>query len=245
MMGRLRTAVILAAGRGVRLGERGRWSPKGFLRLGEQPIIVESIAALRAAGIRQIVIVTGHLAEFYERLAEDDPGIVLVHNPDFAESGTLRSLACAASVVEEDFLLIESDLVYERRALDRLIAFPNPDAILLSGRTGFDDAVFVEGHDGVLVRMSKDPSAIAQPAGEYVGIARISSSLLRHLSLLDAEAWPKRRRLEYDGHGFVEATLRRPIHCCRVADLIWCEIDDENQLQIARDTIYPRVRASS
>ena len=39
----VREAVVLAAGRGTRLGERGEETPKGFLRLGEQPIVEESI----------------------------------------------------------------------------------------------------------------------------------------------------------------------------------------------------------
>ena len=60
------TAVILAAGMGTRLRESHTGMPKGFLCLGEQPIVVESIARLRKAGINNILIVTGHLSEFYE-----------------------------------------------------------------------------------------------------------------------------------------------------------------------------------
>ena len=64
----VRQAVILAAGVGVRLKERGVMMPKGCLCLGENPIIEESILRLLAVGIKQIVIVTGHLAEQFEPL---------------------------------------------------------------------------------------------------------------------------------------------------------------------------------
>ena len=60
------TAIILAAGMGVRLKERGKLMPKGCLCLGEKPIFEESVLRLLAVGIERIVIVTGHLAEQYD-----------------------------------------------------------------------------------------------------------------------------------------------------------------------------------
>ena len=64
-----RLAVVLAAGRGVRLGALGEEMPKGFLRVTDVPLIERSIDALRAAGIDRIRIVTGHLRHYYELLA--------------------------------------------------------------------------------------------------------------------------------------------------------------------------------
>ena len=65
-----RTAVILAAGQGTRLGEQGQFQPKGFLRLGRQTIIEESIARLQRAGIKRVIIATGHCRESYDKIAE-------------------------------------------------------------------------------------------------------------------------------------------------------------------------------
>jgi 2-aminoethylphosphonate-pyruvate transaminase len=62
-MNEVRMAIILAAGMGVRLKDRGRLSPKGCLCLGEKSIVEESVLRLLATGIERIVIVTGHLAE--------------------------------------------------------------------------------------------------------------------------------------------------------------------------------------
>ena len=84
----MRSAVILAAGRGTRLAGHVGDFPKGFLRLGELPIIEESIDRLVQAGIRDVLIVTGHCAAHYDDLARRRPGLVrTVHNPRFAESG--------------------------------------------------------------------------------------------------------------------------------------------------------------
>ena len=66
----MKSAVILAAGRGTRLAGHVGDFPKGFLRLGELPIIEESIDRLVQAGIRDVLIVTGHCAAHYDDLTE-------------------------------------------------------------------------------------------------------------------------------------------------------------------------------
>lgn len=92
-MARVRQALILAAGMGVRLRELGAHTPKGFLRLGARPIVEESIERLCAQDIERIVIATGHHAELYEGLARARPGRVrTVHKPRYADSGRLYSL---------------------------------------------------------------------------------------------------------------------------------------------------------
>ena len=70
----LRTAVILAAGMGTRLAGQHADSPKGFLVVDEKAIVEESVDKLVAAGIERIVIVTGHLSEYYEKLATSRMG---------------------------------------------------------------------------------------------------------------------------------------------------------------------------
>ena len=148
MSGRPDTAVILAAGRGQRLRNIGLERPKGFLRIGELPIVEESVLRLLAAGIPKIVIVTGHLSEHYVELGRRYPGTIrLVHNSAFATTGSMHSLAVAQQCVDGDFLLLDSDLIYEQRALTEILADPAPNVLLVSGPTGSGDEVYVEAHD--------------------------------------------------------------------------------------------------
>jgi len=234
----VKTAVILAAGRGTRLKELGKEIPKGFLQLGEKPIIVESLEKLSAVGIERVVIVTGHCAEKYEELARSGnseaeiqgqtetqgpsdtvtrssaratlPRIITVHNDKYADSGSLYSLYLAGKVLETldpgkdldsvgkdkgkaevdkrkgegrlsgrehfgvttneeanmqektsaGFLLLESDLVYESRALRVLQDDPRPDLILVSGITNSGDEVWVQTEGGNLRALSKDRSKL-------------------------------------------------------------------------------------
>jgi molybdenum cofactor cytidylyltransferase len=78
-------AVLLAAGSGSRLGSR----PKSLLRLDGQPLLLRHIAALTGAGLREIVVVTGHHAEPIERLLAGQP-VRVVRNPQ-PETGQTSS----------------------------------------------------------------------------------------------------------------------------------------------------------
>lgn len=239
------TAVILAAGRGQRLRSELSDRPKGFLQLGERPIVEESILRLLAAGIDDIVIVTGHLAAHYEGLARAYPGrLRTVHNAEYASSGSMYSLHCARALVTGPFLLLESDLVYEPRALQLLLRAPEEDLVLVSGPTGAGDEVWVEAPGGRLRAMSKERASLGEAVlGELVGISRISAGLFALMQRIAAEAFRRSLQFDYETDCLVAAARERPIHCLLAEDLLWGEIDDPSQLARARGGLHARIAA--
>ena len=118
-------AIILAAGMGSRLKELNQGAPKGFIRLGDVSIIEHSIKALLASGIEQIIIVTGYMDKYYENLSVQYPQIKTVRNEKFSETGTMYSLWCARNLVSADFILLESDLIFEIRAIREILGSPS------------------------------------------------------------------------------------------------------------------------
>jgi choline kinase len=238
----MKTAVILAAGMGTRLREAHADMPKGFVELGGKAIIEQSIARLEQAGISDIVIVTGFAAEYYHKLAVRYEGLIrIVHNPDYADSGSMYSLFCARDVVDDGFLLLESDIIYESRALDILIGHESPDALLLSGPTNAGDEVYVEAPNGLLVNMSKDRAQLLSVAGELVGISKISPDLYRLMNHLAREHFKESLHFDYETGSLVAAAQSWEIACPIVRDLVWAEIDDPDHLQRARNEILPRL----
>lgn len=240
--GSVRSAVILAAGRGTRLaGHTGEY-PKGFLKIGDRTIIEESIERLERAGIDDVLIVTGHAAVHYEMLAAQRPGLVrTVHNPRFAESGSMYSLHCARQAIAGDFLLLESDLVYEPRALSCLLGQAALDAILISGPTGAGDEVYVEAPEGSLVNMSKQRGKLGSVAGELVGISRISRGLYSRMCMIAERAFATSLHFDYETDCLVAAGRGQSIACLLVPDLLWGEIDDPAHLHRVRTSVYPEV----
>ncbi len=238
------SAIILAAGMGLRMRALGEQMPKGYICLGTSPILEESISHLVAVGIGHIVIVTGHLAEFFEPLPAKYNGIVrLVHNPLYAESGSMYSLYCARDHVDEDFLLLESDIIFERRALTSCLENRHENVVLLSGYTNSSDEIFVEtNREGHLVSMSKNRDDLgAAIAGEFVGISKVSSRLFGVMLEKAVERFRTTRRVDYETDCLVASTGLLDVHCHLVEDLIWSEIDDASHLSRARDVVYPRL----
>lgn len=238
-------AMILAAGRGVRMGERGQSIPKGFIELGGQSLVARSLTLLARAGIRDVTIVTGHLADCYEQLPPvAGVSVTTLHNPLFAERGSFESLRLGLTAMTTSFLLLESDIVYEPRALATVLSSDHDSVILTSGPTGAGDEVYVwaDEMEGVhrFRGMSKQRTTHADdPFGELVGISKISSELARDLMLHAHEARPDS---DYES-AVVRAATRNPIACLRVDDLLWGEIDDEAMLARVEASLWPRLGA--
>ena len=153
----VRTAIILAAGMGLRLKDRGKLTPKGCMCLGDKSIIEESVLRLLGVGMQRIVIVTGHLSEQFEHLqTRYGQTVKLVHNPYFADSGSMYSLYCARQYNDESFLLLESDLVYERRALTKCLEYPSDAAFQTNKATSNDETPKgFGGSPGDLARLTR------------------------------------------------------------------------------------------
>lgn len=232
------TACILAAGMGGRLQLD---HPKGFLTLGERPIVEESLIKLFDCGVERVVLVTGYAAEYYQRLAANFPDRVqCVHNPEYADSGSLYSLWCAHHLLDGPYLLLESDLIYESRALSYCQEQPVANLVLLSDFTQAGDEVYVEVQDGCLVDMNKQREQLGPNIlGEFVGICKVSARL--HQQLVGQMEASHTLRLDYEVHGLVTAAQTLDISCQVIPDLIWAEIDDEQHLERARRVVYPRL----
>src|SRR3990167_5719149 len=167
-------AVILAAGMGSRIRDI-HVLPKGFISIGEQTIIEQSIAKLKNRGIENILVVTGFGAQHYESLAKQWE-LSTIFNAHYHDYGSLYSLYRAKEWVEDDFLLLESDIFYEARALDKIIQDENPTSIVISGETQSGDEVYVQAQGHKLINMSKQKNTleVQNIAGEFVGINKIA-----------------------------------------------------------------------
>lgn len=238
-------ALILAAGRGVRMGRRGESIPKGFIEVGGEPLVARSLSLLARAGIRDVTIVTGHLADRYDQLpAVAGIAVETLHNPLFADKGSFESLRVGLAAMRGSFLLLESDIIYEPRALETVLASGHESVILTSGPTGAGDEVYVWADEaGGAHRfrgMSKRRSTHADdPFGELVGISKISAALARELA---AHAHEARSDSDYES-AVVRAAGDTPIACLRIDDLLWGEIDDEAMLARVEANLWPRLAA--
>src|SRR5919204_3968489 len=174
MSSRVRHAIILAAGMGMRLRSVVDSRPKGLIEIDGETLVGRSVRLLGAAGIEHITIVTGFAAGQYKRFAAGRPQIHLAYNENYATTGSMASLAIALDRVQHDVLVLESDLVYEMRALTHLLESSAHDATVISGPTAAGDEVWVYAPGGRLQSMSKSAHELRGVTGEFVGITRLS-----------------------------------------------------------------------
>jgi 2-aminoethylphosphonate-pyruvate transaminase len=233
-------AVILAAGMGSRIRDIHAL-PKGFIAVGDQTIIEESIEKLRHHGIQPILIVTGYSAQHYDVLAKTHQ-LSTFFNSHYHDYGSLYSLYCAKEWIQDDFLLLESDIFYESRALDKIIQDDNPTGILISGETQSGDEVYVQAQGNKLIKMSKQINTleVQNIAGEFVGINKIALRDFQYL-INKLESNPMVLQSgHYEEDGLVMLAKDRDIACVKIPDLLWGEIDNNAQLQRAKK-IYEQI----
>jgi histidinol-phosphate/aromatic aminotransferase/cobyric acid decarboxylase-like protein/GTP:adenosylcobinamide-phosphate guanylyltransferase len=140
-------ALILAAGFGNRMRPLTDVVHKTLLKIGNETIIERIVNGLQTSGIRDIVVVTGYRANELKQYLLSRYGQInftFVNNPRYRETNNIYSMALAFNEIEinDDILLIESDLIYENRVIDKIINTPYPNAALLDKyRSGMDGTV--------------------------------------------------------------------------------------------------------
>ena len=128
---RVTTALLLAAGTGSRLHPLTADAPKCLTVVGGKPILERLVENLRAQGITKLVVVTGYLdaciRQFLGRTARNIK-VEYVFNPDYRTTNNIYSLWLAKHAIQESFLLVECDLVFDVSMLDDMLV-PNKIAI--------------------------------------------------------------------------------------------------------------------
>lgn len=237
----IKTAVILAAGMGIRLRNVIGEIPKGCLVIDGNTLMQRSIRLLVKKGFEKIILVRGFQGEKFDELLKEFPSVQFPENPHYETTGSMHSLFCAKEKVDGDFLLLESDLIYEERALDLLLQDSQPNAILLSGKTSSGDEVYVYGKDQRVQCLSKDKLSSPSLLGELVGISKISKELYREMcSSYERDiTFPSNYHYE---DSLTHVSEKQNIGSLKVENLAWTEIDDESHYKRTLEKIYPRIQ---
>lgn len=238
------TAVIPAAGMGMRLRSAYESTPKGLVRIHGETLIERSLRLLRRFDIERVILVTGYLASEYQNMARSWPEVELVHNSEYEMTGTMASLDRALAVAEnEDLIVLESDIFFEARAIEHVLASDAKNLLLCSGTTAAGDEVWVQAPNGRLENISKDRTALTSVAGEYVGICRLSSALCQDIRRIfgDFVTVHGHGHMNYDMDAIVQASAQHPVSIHVDPVLLWGEIDDPVQLDRVRNEIAPRI----
>ena len=193
-------AILLAAGRGTRLGAFTEDTPKPLLEVARKPIIVHIIDGLIAAGVREFAIITGYLAERLEAGLGNgtQSGVSIQYFRQEALNGTARGLALAREFAgEEPFFFGWGDilvrpanyrnLIRKARFADAAIAVNEVEDPWAGG------AVYVNADFRVTRMVEKPPHATSGTTWNNAGFG-----------VLGREIWPLIDMLEPSPRGEYE-----------------------------------------
>jgi glucose-1-phosphate thymidylyltransferase len=102
------------AGKGTRLRPHTHVTPKPLLKVGDKPVLAYLLDDLRELGVREAVVVTGHLQEkVKEFMAAEYPDFHAVYVEQPEQRGTADAVALAEPYVQEEFLIVFVDTLFE------------------------------------------------------------------------------------------------------------------------------------
>jgi histidinol-phosphate/aromatic aminotransferase/cobyric acid decarboxylase-like protein/choline kinase len=247
-------AIILAAGYGRRMQPLSTDCHKALLSVGGATILGRIVDTLKTMPVNEIIVVTGYRADDIRRfLVEQYAGtrFTFVHNERFAETNNIVSLSLALdrTSFDEDVLLVECDLLFEPSVLTRLSAMRGNVALVDRYRPGMDGTV-VAVDNGIITHVF--PPHLQGPDFHYgdkfktLNIYRFDAEFCKTTfqPLLNCYA------NLIDGNCYYELVLGTLVNMQRqriAADVVdgasWVEVDDPNDLAVARFQFEPARRA--
>ncbi|MFC1593955.1 NTP transferase domain-containing protein [Candidatus Omnitrophota bacterium] len=113
-------AVILAAGKGRRLGKLSDEVPKCLLLLNGVPVLEYQLEALTYAGVDEIIVVAGHLDQKVKEFCKGRCRVIV--NDQYETTNSIYSLWLAKPYVAgHDFLFLNGDVIYDEKLLTDFI----------------------------------------------------------------------------------------------------------------------------
>ncbi len=247
-------AVILSAGQGKRLLPLTANSPKCILPIMGQTVIEWQIDELAKSGIEQVTVVLGYRADKVERILRSRYGtdrVRTVYNSAYAVSDNLVSCWAAHDEMDEDFILLNGDTLFEADVIKRLLEAENrPVTVVVSQKTEYDDDDMKVELDGCrLVKIGKDliPD---QVDGESIGMILFRDQGPKMFcDAVEGALRDPRSQTKWYLAVIDEMAGRMPVWTCLIEGLQWCEIDYRADLKQAEKVVtacgaglYPGVR---
>lgn len=235
-------AIILAAGRGRRLGDSVTEHPKCLLEIGGRTLLERMLDALDSAGVQDQVVVIGHLGEQIRAALAGRPGVRTIFNPNY-EKGAILSLWSARAEFDDDLLVMDADVLFPTAMLQRMVESPHKNCFLMDADAEDNgEAQMLMARDGRVFDIARGVRAECDAFGESVGFLKLERAAVETLRGLLGKALEAGE----DGVEHEEAYPALMRECVIgyevTGDLPWLEIDFPEDVVAAR-ALLPQLEA--
>lgn len=241
--------LILSAGMGTRLQPLTRTQPKCLVNVAGKPMMEYQLDALEHAGIRECTIVVGYMADtvrnhFGSRFRSI--GLSYVENPDYANSNNLYSLWLARRNLNDETILLESDLVFGNQMLTQLVGAPVGNiAVVDHFQPHMDGTVILaEGNTAESMVLKSDQGRWFDygPALKTVNIYRLSRESLEGSIVPEMERFLASGRTDLYYEAVFASLIKSgqmEMSVMNTGGRTWAEIDDIGDLRNAETLFSP------
>ncbi len=172
--------LVLAAGRGSRLGKYTDDIPKSLLPLSHNgdSLLDYNLKILQNIPVQKTIVITGYESEKIEEATKLYNNIQILYNPFWNYCNVLGSMYMALDKINDDFLFLHADTLMEVAAWDDLVNFNSGDIVLPFDKKecGLEEMKLIIERDKVISISKEIKPKLA--SGEFVGIARFNKSTI-------------------------------------------------------------------
>lgn len=243
-------AIILAAGMGKRLGEYTQDNTKCMLEVNGVRLIDRALKTLHEVGVSRVILVVGYKGQNvkdYVGTEYKGISIVYVDNPVYDKTNNIYSLYLAKDyMLEEDTLLLESDLIYESSVVKKLLEDSYPNIALVDKYESWMDGtvVTIDEENRITRFIDKSHFKFEEIKDYYktVNIYKFSKEFSANYYVPFLAAYST----ALGNNEYYEQVLRviihlheAPLKALPLAGEVWYEIDDVQDLDIASGMFAP------
>ena len=234
-------AIILAAGRGVRLNNGDISAiPKSMEDINGISILHYQIKNCLNLGINKFVIVVGYkkdllIAHALELLKEEL--VFFVENEIYEKTNTLYSLYLARRFMCEDFIYFNADVLFHPFLLRKLVKGEDSSLLIIEKKKTSTEEVKVRIDNGLIKEIHKEVNPDTA-IGEFIGVAKFANSDLPCFKdCLEFGVFNKQEN-NYFEYAVNMMCLDRELKPVYTDNLPCIEIDFPDDLQKAREVLY-------
>ena len=178
-------AVILAAGKGSRLGNLTDDTPKSMLKLNDEHTLLSyNVMQLSEAGIESIILVSGYQSQKIEDYSQElaiiyNISIEIVFNPFWDHCNVLGSFYMSLEIIKDDFIFLHADTLSSKEVVNGLIASASDVCLAVDLKLCGEEEMKVWLENNKVKRITKYDIGY-KADGEFVGIAKFSRSMIAY-----------------------------------------------------------------
>lgn len=211
----------------------------GLIKLKNKTLIEKHIEVLKKNNIKKIIFVIEEKIQYYYELEKKYSNIKFVENKLYKKTGNMYSLYLTRNFIQEDFLLLDGDLVYESKVIDEILKNSNKNVTLIDKNIDErEDILYVDTKENKLINLSKDRLSLQNISGQLIGISKIEYK--NYLKMISKFTKINNSMYFYE-YFFSDKEIFEEFDTLEKDNIIWGEIDNLKQYKYLLKYILPKL----